>query len=222
MILAISRFKVVNGLEQEVKKAFFNRPRLVDDAPGFLGMETFTLAEDPSVFYLLTRWTDSGSFRQWHSSEAHRVSHMGIPRGLRLDPSFTEVLVLDRIGEPHRLCTLEEVAADRAPLLAKYLSSTRLTHVIIADLDGVVKACNPVVAEYLKLPAHEVLGQKIWGYLMSENIALIRERIVAGKRGARDGFLIRFLDTNGVPYTLKCHLDIQPDGFVLIGEPPST
>jgi heme-degrading monooxygenase HmoA len=93
MILAISRFKVINQLEQEVKEAFFNRPHLVDKAAGFLGMETFTHSADPTIFYLLTRWTDSASFWRWHSGEAHRASHKGIPKGLKLDPSFTEVLV---------------------------------------------------------------------------------------------------------------------------------
>lgn len=220
MILAISRFKVVNGLEQEVKEAFFNRPHLVDKAPGFLGMETFTEALDPTIFYLLTRWTDSASFARWHSGPAHRISHNGIPKGLKLDPSFTEVLVLDRLAEPHRPFTPEEIVIDRAPLFAQYLSETRTTHVIIADLDGTIKACNPVVAEYLKLPAHQVLGQKIWNHLSDENVSLLKQRIEAGARNLEDRFLVSFVDTNRIPYVLKCRLDVQPDGFVLIGEPP--
>jgi heme-degrading monooxygenase HmoA len=221
MILAISRFKVINGLEQEVKEAFFNRPRLVDKSPGFLGMETFTQSVDPTIFYLLTRWSDSASFWRWHSSEAHRVSHKGIPKGLKLDASFTEVLVLNRITEPHRADTLEEITADRAPLFAQYLSQTRTTHVITADLDGTIKACNPVVADYLKLPAHRISGQKIWSYISEGNIPLLKQRIEAGGRNAEDRFVVGFIDTNGVPYALSCHLDVQPDGFVLIGEPPS-
>ncbi|HVG17831.1 MAG TPA: antibiotic biosynthesis monooxygenase [Blastocatellia bacterium] len=221
MILAISRFKVINGLEQEVKEAFFNRPRLVDKVAGFLGMETFTLAADPTIFYLLTRWTDAGSFWRWHSSEAHRVSHKGIPRGLKLDPSFTEILVLERITEPRRPCGLEEIAADHAPLFAQYLTEARTVHIIIADPYGVIKACNPVVADYLKLPTHEVLGRKIWGYLNAEDVPLLKQRIEAGGRNAGDRFPVNFVDTNGVYYLLKCHLDVQPDGFVLIGEPPS-
>ena len=35
-MLAISRFRVANGMEKEVREAFRNRPRLVEDAPGFL------------------------------------------------------------------------------------------------------------------------------------------------------------------------------------------
>jgi heme-degrading monooxygenase HmoA len=221
MILAISRFKVINGLEREVKEAFFNRPHLVDKAPGFLGMETFTDASNPMIFYLLTRWTDSGSFRRWHSSEAHRASHKGIPKGVKLDPSFTEILVLNRIAEPHRPAGLEEITADLAPLFAQYLSETRTTHVIIADLDGTIKACNPVVADYLKLPAHRVLGRKIWSHLGAENVPALRLKIEARRRNPEERFLVNFLDINGVPYSLECRLDVQPDGFALIGEPPS-
>ena len=49
MILAISRFRVTNGLEAQVTAAFLDRPHLVDSAPGFLGMETFTAADDHAV-----------------------------------------------------------------------------------------------------------------------------------------------------------------------------
>jgi heme-degrading monooxygenase HmoA len=86
MILAISRFKVINGLEAEVHEAFSKRPHLVDDAVGFLGMETFTGVRDDTAFYLVTRWTDEEAFRTWHSSPAHHQSHKGIPKGLKLDP----------------------------------------------------------------------------------------------------------------------------------------
>jgi len=62
MILAISRFRVANGMENAVKEAFFNRPHNVDSAPGYLGMETFTDSTDEAIFYLVTRWTDADSF----------------------------------------------------------------------------------------------------------------------------------------------------------------
>ena len=95
MILAISRFRVANGMEAEVREAFRNRPRLVEDAPGFLGMEVLTDRDDPSVFYLHTRWTDAKSFRAWHTSDAHKRSHAGMPKGLRLDAAFTQLTLLN-------------------------------------------------------------------------------------------------------------------------------
>ena len=95
MILALSRFKVANGLENDVARAFLNRPRLVEQAEGFLGMEVFTDSKDASVFYLSTRWTTESAFREWHSSDAHHASHKGIPKGLKLDAAFTQLTILD-------------------------------------------------------------------------------------------------------------------------------
>lgn len=97
MILALSRFKVANGMEDAVARAFLNRPRLVEQAEGFLGFEVFTDRKDPAIFYLSTRWTTESAFRQWHASEAHHVSHLGIPKGLKLDPVFTQLLVMDSL-----------------------------------------------------------------------------------------------------------------------------
>jgi heme-degrading monooxygenase HmoA len=97
MILALSRFKVANGLEDSVARAFRDRPRLVEDAEGFLGLEVFTDQKDASIFYLSTRWASESAFRRWHQSEAHHVSHRGIPKGLKLDPAFTELVVLESL-----------------------------------------------------------------------------------------------------------------------------
>jgi heme-degrading monooxygenase HmoA len=97
VILALSRFKVANGLENDVARAFINRPRLVEQAEGFLGMEVFTDSKDASVFYLSTRWTTESAFRQWHASEAHHASHKGIPKGLKLDAAFTQLIVMESL-----------------------------------------------------------------------------------------------------------------------------
>lgn len=91
MVVVLSRFRVANGMAGEVATAFRTRPRLVEDAVGFRGLEVFCDADDGSVFYLLTRWTDFDCFRAWHGSDAHRRSHKGIPKGLKLDPAFTKV-----------------------------------------------------------------------------------------------------------------------------------
>ena len=42
VILVLSRFKVANGLEDSVARAFMDRPRMVEHAEGFLGREVFT------------------------------------------------------------------------------------------------------------------------------------------------------------------------------------
>jgi len=89
--VAISRFRVRNGLAPEVAAAFRSRPHLVESADGFLRLDVLSPAEDESEFWLLTYWRDEESFRVWHRSHLYRDSHEHMPKGLKLDPSVTEV-----------------------------------------------------------------------------------------------------------------------------------
>lgn len=78
-------------MQQDVRKAFSNRPHLVEAVPGFLDMEVYSPLDDDREFWLLTRWMDETSFLTWHKSSAHKQSHKGIPKGLKLDPKSTFV-----------------------------------------------------------------------------------------------------------------------------------
>ena len=89
--VAISRFRVRNGMAADVVDAFRSRPHSVDHAPGFVRMDVISPENDPAEFWLLTYWTDENSFREWHRSHEYRESHAGIPKGLKLDPTVTEV-----------------------------------------------------------------------------------------------------------------------------------
>lgn len=93
----MSRFVVANGMTAEVRRAFENRPRLVDGAPGFERLEVLVARDNPDEFWLLTWWRDEPSFRSWHRSHQYGEAHRGIPKGLRLVPRETVVRVLDRV-----------------------------------------------------------------------------------------------------------------------------
>jgi heme-degrading monooxygenase HmoA len=97
VILALSRFKVANGMEDSVARAFLARPHFVEHSEGFLGMEVFTDSSDAAFFYLSTRWTTEPAFRRWHASAEHHASHKGIPKGLKLDPAFTQLVILEHL-----------------------------------------------------------------------------------------------------------------------------
>lgn len=80
---AISRFEVGNNMEDEVREAFKNRPGLVEDADGFVGLNVISPKENPSEFWLITHWENEESFHHWHKH--HRSeSHQQIPKGLKL------------------------------------------------------------------------------------------------------------------------------------------
>jgi heme-degrading monooxygenase HmoA len=96
--VALSRFVVANHLTPEVKRAFAARPHLVDEAPGFLRMEVLSPSERPEEIWLLTFWTDRQSFQDWHRSHMYHESHKGIPKGLKLVPSETELRFFEHVS----------------------------------------------------------------------------------------------------------------------------
>lgn len=98
MHLAISRFTVANGMQQQVRQAFSERPHRVDESPGFVRMEVAQPTSDDSEFWLMTWWTDKESFHSWHHGHSYHESHLGIPKGLRLDPKRTSMVHLDVVA----------------------------------------------------------------------------------------------------------------------------
>lgn len=214
MILAASRFRVVNDLAQRVADAFRDRPHLVERAPGFLGMEVFRDRQDSAAFYLVTRWSDESCFRRWHGSAAHRRSHEGIPAGLRLDPGFTRVLELERIEEPHGAHRI----ADTGLLLAPFFEQARGALFLHCAADGSILDCNPAVEELLGAPAAALAARPFWDHLIHADAERLRARIAAGERRPEERFRLNVCDAASVPHTIECHLDIHLDGFVLAGE----
>ncbi len=97
MITVLSRFTIMNGMENEVREAFINRPHLVEKAPGFLRLEVLSPSGQPAEFWLLTYWETEQHFRDWHKHHRHE-SHQLMPKGLRLDARGTNVQVLDHIA----------------------------------------------------------------------------------------------------------------------------
>lgn len=219
MIIAMSRFKVANGMEKAVSDAFLNRPRLVDSARGFLGVETFTDVQDCRVFYLVTRWTDEDAFRRWHSSDDHRASHNGIPKGLKLDAAFTEVTLLDRLDDGPGAIALDELATDRAPLLARFLARSHSTSLVAATCDGVIRTINSALARLLGISSDAALGASIWDFVTSGSRETIEALVRSTDRASHERLLVNLTASTG-EISLECEIDAGPDGFVLIGEAP--
>jgi len=80
---AISKFEVRNNMEDEVREAFKNRPRLVDNAAGFISLQVLCPRDNPAEFWLITHWDSEEDFHEWHDNHLSE-SHKGIPKGLKL------------------------------------------------------------------------------------------------------------------------------------------
>ncbi|HVQ36393.1 MAG TPA: ATP-binding protein [Pyrinomonadaceae bacterium] len=221
MILAISRFKVANGMEAEVREAFLNRPGFVDSVKGFLGMETYTAKTDSSIFYLVTRWSDQDSFHTWHHSKEHHESHRFIPKGLKLDGSFTEVIELERIDPATTHRSFYDCAMDTAPLLARFINQSDGLHFIATDADGKICQVNHAVARRTRRPVEELEGTSIFDHLTETDRDTVRARLKQGTRPLDEITLLNFVDRNNAPYSLICKIDVMPEGLVIIGEAPA-
>ena len=211
----MSRFKVANGMEGAVADAFANRPGLVDGWAGFLGLETFTDITDRSVFHLATRWTDRAAFHAWHHSAAHRASHRGMPKGLRLDPSFTELLELERLPPTGALDAAWVLDASAA--LAAYLERTRMVHLVRCDAKGDIQFVNSAMADHLGLAADAVHGRSIFSCLVEHDADLLRQRLDAPSVTSA-AMTLNFCDVAGSPFTLLTQVTRYPDGCVIVGE----
>jgi signal transduction histidine kinase/quinol monooxygenase YgiN len=203
-------------MEAEVERAFRERPRAVEDAPGFLWLEVCVDTADPAVFYLITRWTDLDAFERWHGSPDHRKSHELIPRGLKLDATWTQVVRLVRIdgttGPP-----LTEAVADATLLLGVYAAGSTEMHLLVLDRDGVIRACNPAACHHLE-PGGTLEGKSLLDYMPEPDAARLKG-LLAGERRPDSPVQLNFAALNRVPFTLECWIDVQPDRATVLGQP---
>jgi heme-degrading monooxygenase HmoA len=96
--VALSKFAIANDMTAAVKDAFTKRPHLVDSADGYLRMDVLSPKDKPHEIWLITYWRDEASFKVWHHSHMYHESHKGIPKGLKLIPSETEIRYFEHVA----------------------------------------------------------------------------------------------------------------------------
>jgi heme-degrading monooxygenase HmoA len=218
MILTVSRFNAAIGVEL-VTEALSKREHLAETAPGFLGMSAFTDSSEGSVIYLVTKWTDEASYRAWFDGP-NQQSDAGISFALR--SAFRDASILERVaGHDERLSSVQQ-AVTSTPILSTFLQQSRNVHLLTVSLDGTIRSFNDTAAEQLKVPASQLTGLKIWGYLNEEDATRLWRRIQSNVNGPNEKFLLNFVDAEHFSYTLECRLDVQQDHFTLLGELPES
>lgn len=211
MIVAISRFAVKNGMEAEVRAAFENRPRRVETADGFLGMEVF---QDGASFTLLTRWCDEPSYRAWHESSEHHASHVMIPRGLKLDPSATQLVVGDRIEAATSEGAEGALAVDLATPIARLIREGATMSIAVVDGDGRLSRAN---AAFIRFCGVEPIGLPLASVLHEGSHQALLAHVAAGAPGP---ILIQVVAGEGKGASLRVFARRLTAGFALVGEPP--
>jgi diguanylate cyclase (GGDEF)-like protein len=204
-------------MEDEVRKAFLARPRLVENAPGFCGLEVLTDAKDSSLFLLVTRWTDEESFRTWHGSEAHHESHRLIPKGLKLDASFTSVTIGHDIRDGGGTESLNDVAECRSGAFAQWLIQSDAVFALLFAPDGTIHARNQAAQRIFPPLPQTDENQKIWDYLVPSDVENLRQRLSASASGSDGSFLMNLAHGQQTPVTWEAHLVRCGESILLLG-----
>ena len=215
MVTVISRFRVRNGLEEEVRRAFLNRPRLVEKTPGFRGLEVLTDSQDPAVFLLLTRWADEASFQTWHRSEAHHQSHGLIPQGLKLDAAYTSLTVGNRIEDPAGIQTLSDALDGQTVGLSRWLAESDGVCALLLSPDGVIRARNSAADRMFAPDPAANSGPSIWDYLVCTDVEPLRQRLSESAGQDDDYLLLNLSDAQHKAVTLDAGL-IRCGGSTLL------
>ena len=90
MYIAMNRFRIAKGREQDFIDVWKNRETHLDTVPGF---KNFNLLQGPSdeqatLFASHSEWESEEAFRNWTTSEAFRKAHAnaGETKGIYLGP----------------------------------------------------------------------------------------------------------------------------------------
>ncbi len=215
MILVVSKFRVRGEDVQRVQQAFVRRPRRVEVAFGFQGMEVFNDSADPNLFCLVTRWSDLQSYRRWHSSEEHHLSHAEIPKGIHLDPAFTKVEILSSI-EGAGGTGLRARVPEWELLLGHYLENGNSIFVL-ADLpEGRIVECNVAFAATLGREREDLLGFTLWDHMPESEVP--RWRNLTSRCGtiAESGRRLNLVDASSSPKSFLCAVQVQPGRMAIL------
>jgi diguanylate cyclase (GGDEF)-like protein len=217
MVTVISRFRVRNGLEEEVSRAFLDRPRLVEKAAGFCGLDVLTDAANPSVFLLLTRWTDESSFKVWHRSEAHHQSHALMPQGLKLDAAYTSLTIGNSIKDPAGTQTLSDALEGQTVGLWHWLMESDSVFAVLLAPDGSIRARNKAGYRVFPPEPEKKFGLCIWDYLVCSDVEDLRKGL-AEPETLQDGrLLLNVVNGQQDPTTLEIGLVRCSGATLLLG-----
>src|SRR5580704_588384 len=217
MVTVISRFRVGNGFEDQVRAAVLARPRLLENDQGSRGLEVLTDSADGSIFLLVTRWTTEAAFRAWHASEAHHHSHGFIPQGLKLDASFTQIIVGNRVEDPQGAINLSDAIEGQTVALSRWLLSSDTVFALLLGADGTIRLRNRAANGMFPGDPASGVQPKIWDFLVCSDAESFARRL-SGPTGPSDGpFRLNLGDGQSDPFTVEASLVDCSGGFLLLG-----
>lgn len=95
MFIAMNRFKIARGREEEFIELWKNRDSYLQDVPGFKRFNLLAgpVTEEYALFASHSEWESRQAFEDWTRSEAFRKAHAnaGASKGVYLGPPQIEL-----------------------------------------------------------------------------------------------------------------------------------
>ncbi|MFB4203281.1 antibiotic biosynthesis monooxygenase [Arhodomonas sp. KWT2] len=103
MFIAMNRFKVRHGHEEEFERIWRERDSHLQEVPGFIEFHLLRgpEAEDYTLYASHALWTSREAFEAWTHSEAFRAAHRNAGRNAHVyleGPRFEGFEVVQRMG----------------------------------------------------------------------------------------------------------------------------
>jgi PAS domain-containing protein len=89
---------------------------------------------------------------------------------------------------------------------------------VAAALDGRVRAINAALAARLGATPPALARRDIWSLLVEADAMSLQLRALHGWSPAAESLLLTFVAIGGQRFTLRCLVEVDPDGLVVIGE----
>ncbi len=79
MFVAMNRFKIVKGREEDFETVWRTRDSRLSDVPGFVEFHLLRgpKTDEHTLFASHTIWENQAAFEAWTKSEAFRIAHAG-------------------------------------------------------------------------------------------------------------------------------------------------
>lgn len=97
-VVVISRIRIVSGNAADVARQYRNRAGVVDDVPGFLGLDVLQPRDDPDEFWIYTRWATHAAYEAYRKGTKFREAHAriaSIPGIVKIDKDAHSVMTFD-------------------------------------------------------------------------------------------------------------------------------
>ena len=126
----------------------------------------------------------------------------------------------DRVAPGPRLRAGPSLVAGEPTLLQRCVAESTHLCFVAAAPDGRVRAVNVAFAVRSGYSPRALSERDIWSLLTEADATHLRRCALHGWMPAPEPLLLTFVDAAGAPFTLRCLVDLDPDGLIVVGEPP--